>query len=68
MNRPDDVREQVRHFNEDEAIWRRFQKRRVLRRLSRSGGTIAEEILDHIDWIAADRECRDLRVFGLRVR
>ena len=68
MNRLDDVREQVRRFNEEEAIWRRFQKRRILRRLSRWRDTIAEEILDHIDWIAADRECRDLRVFGLRVQ
>jgi hypothetical protein len=68
MNRLDDVREQVRRFNEDETTWRRFQKRRVSRRLSRSRDTIAEEILDHLDWIAADRECRDLRVFGLRVQ
>jgi len=68
MNHLDDVHERVRRFNEDEAVWRRFQKKRALRRLRRSGDPLAEDIFDHVDWAAAEHECRGIRALGFPVR
>jgi hypothetical protein len=68
MNRMDEIRELARRFNEDEAVWRRFQKRRALRRLRRSGNRLPDDILDDFDWAAAERECRGARVVGFHVQ
>ena len=59
-----DVHEGVRRFNEDEAVWRRFEEKRKLRRLTKTKFELSEELLDHFDWIAAERECRELRAVG----
>ena len=61
MHQPDNGHERVRRFNEGEAVWRRFQRRRALRRLCRSGDLLTEDIFDHLDWAAAERECREVR-------
>lgn len=68
MQQPNDVHERVRHFNEDEAVWRRFQERRALRRLRRSDDESLEDISDHIDWATAERECREVRALGCPVQ
>lgn len=68
MNYCDEVCERVRRFNEDEAVWHDFQTRRTLRRLRRSAYTFAEDILDQLDWAAAERECREVRALGFRVQ
>jgi hypothetical protein len=58
-----DVRKNVRQFNEDEAVWRCFKKKRALRkRLLRLPGPPASQTpctqkqLDDLDWLAAQRE------------
>jgi hypothetical protein len=66
-----DVQENVRRFNEDEAVWRCFVKKRAqrkrLQKLLRSldlEPTCTEEELDQRDWIAAEREARPVRAIG----
>jgi hypothetical protein len=66
-----DVQENVRQFNEDEAVWRCFVKkharRKRLQRLLRSLGSpspLTEEELDRLDWLAAEREARPVRAIG----
>jgi hypothetical protein len=66
-----DVQENVRQFNEDEAVWGCFVKKRArrkrLQRLLRSLGSpspLTEEQLDRIDWLAAEREARPSRAIG----
>ena len=56
-----DTQENVRHFNEDEAVWRRFEQKRLLRD---PFSALPEEVLDEIDWREAERECRELRYAG----
>ena len=59
-----DVHDRVRRFNEDEAVWLLFEQKRTLRRLLRRGIPLLGEVLDHLDWIAAERECREIRAIG----
>ena len=66
-----DVQENVRQFNDDEAVWRCFVKKRarrkLLQRLLRSLGSpppLSEEDLDRLDWRAAEREARPVRAIG----
>jgi hypothetical protein len=66
-----DVQENVRRFNEDEAVWRCFAKKRALRkRLHRLLGPLASQPpltkkqLDDLDWLAAEREARPVRAIG----
>lgn len=64
------VQENVQRFNDDEAVWRRFARKRArrkrLRRLFRllELPPITEEQLDQLDWLAADREARPTRAIG----
>ena len=54
-----DVHENVRRFNEEEAIWRRYQeKRKQRRRRFRLRSKVAEQLLDRLDWMAAERQMR----------
>lgn len=54
-----DVQENVRRFNEEEAVWRRYQaKWDSRRRRFRLRSKIAEELLDRLDWFMAEREMR----------
>ncbi len=59
-----DTTELTRRFNEDEAVWRCFQKKRRLRRLGDSPSPLSEKVLDYVDWLAAERECRETRCIG----
>ena len=51
----------ARRFNEDEAVWRRFEEKR---RLRNSMSFIPESILDEIDWREAEQEVRVIRCIG----
>ena len=54
-----DVQENVRRFNQEEAIWQRYQQKRTQRRRRfRLRSRVAEKLLDRLDWIAAEREMR----------
>ena len=66
-----DVHENVRRFNEDEAVWRCFKRKRARRkRLLRLLGPLASQPpltkkqLDDLDWLAAEREARPVRAIG----
>jgi hypothetical protein len=59
-----EAQELARRFNEDGAVWRAFEKKRALRKLLGSNTPLPEEILDDLDWQAAERECRTLRSVG----
>jgi hypothetical protein len=66
-----DVQENVRRFNEDEAVWLCFARRRLRRkrlarllRLLDSSPPLTEEQLDQLDWLAAEREMRPSRAIG----
>ena len=53
--------ELARRFNEDEAVWRAYEKRRRLRTFVGMELLLLDEIVDELDWIAAERECRETR-------
>ncbi len=54
-----DVHEYVRRFNQEEAIWQRYQEKRAERgRRFRLRSRLAEKLFDRLDWIAAVREMR----------
>lgn len=60
-----DVHENVRRFDEEEAVWKRYEEKRARRkRLHRllcfldPKPALAEEELDQLDWLAAEREMR----------
>jgi hypothetical protein len=58
-----DVQQNVRRFNQEEAVWQRFAARRAVRkRLIRllgslgSSPALTKKQLDQLDWLAAERE------------
>jgi hypothetical protein len=51
-------------FTEDETVWRRYRQKRDLRRLRGSLSPLPEEVLDYLDWLEAERECREMRCVG----
>jgi hypothetical protein len=66
-----DEQENVRRFNDDEAVWRCFARKRARRkrraRLLRPSGAqppLTEEQLDRLDLSAAEREARPVRAIG----
>ena len=66
-----DVQERVRQFNDDEAVWRCFAKKRAQRKqllellvLLNAPSQLTEDELDRLDWIAAEREARPVRAIG----
>ncbi len=58
-----DPQELARQFNDDEAVWEAFQRKRAERSLSLVD-LVSEEILDALDWAAAEREARPVRAIG----
>ncbi len=56
-----EARELARRFNEDEAVWRRYEHKRALRRLLGSRTPLPENILDDLDWQEAEREGLEAR-------
>ena len=59
-----EAQELARRFNEDEAVWRYYEHKRALRQLPGSRSPLPEDILDYLDWQAAERECRAARAVG----
>ena len=57
--------ELARKFNEDEAVWRAFDRRRSLRSLLGSVQSVPDE--DLADWLAAEHEARPVRAVGIPV-
>ena len=64
MNSLADPQKLARRFNEDEAVWRHYKQKRDLRRLRGSSSPLSEEVLDRLDWLEAERECRERRYVG----
>ena len=64
MNPTIETQELARRFNEDEVVWRCYEQKRVSRRLPGARPSAAEDILDDLDWQAAERECRMVRAVG----
>jgi hypothetical protein len=56
--------ELARRFNEEEAVWRCYERKRELRKLLGSRSPLPEETLDYLDWLEAERECRATRCSG----
>lgn len=59
-----DVQERARLFNEDEAVWWRYEQKRAIRRLLGPSPVVPEETRDAIDWREAEREIRQTRCIG----
>lgn len=54
----------ARRFNQDEAVWQCYERKRELRRLLGPDSQLPEEILDYLDWFDAQRECGKTRCIG----
>lgn len=66
-----DVQERVRQFNDDEAVWRSFVKKRAQRKqllkilaILNAPSQLTEDELDRLDWLAAERAARPVRAIG----
>jgi hypothetical protein len=67
-----DVHETLRRFNEDEAVWRCFSRKRARRKrllrlfvLLDSPPPLTKKQFDDLDWLAAEREARSIRAIGM---
>jgi len=62
------VQENVRRFNEDEAVWRCFKRKRARRKRLLgppvSQPPLTKKQLDDLDWLAAECEARPVRAIG----
>lgn len=68
MNSLIDSQELVNRFNEDEAVWRRYEQKRDLRRLRGASSPLPEDVLDRLDWLEAERGCRERPYVGRPLR
>lgn len=59
-----DTDELVQHFNDDEAVWRNCARKRELHRMLGPESTLSEAVLDYLDRLEAERECRKMRCIG----
>jgi len=59
-----EAQELARRFNEDEAVWQLYERKRELRRLVGADSPRSESVLDDLDWEAAEREGRKARAIG----
>ena len=68
MNPLAQSQELARRFSEEEAVWRCYERKRALRKLPGSRSPLLdplpEETLDYLDWLEAERECRQTRCIG----
>jgi hypothetical protein len=48
----------VSRFNDDEAVWQSYERKRELRRLLGPDSQLPKGILDYLDRLEAQRECR----------
>lgn len=56
-----------RRFNDDEMVFRAFQRRRLFRKFLHRSNPLPEECLDHADWLAAERAARPVRAIGFTI-
>jgi len=63
-----DAQDLARRFNEDEAVWRCYEQKGAVRGLPGSPRPLAGDVLDELDWQAAERECRAVRAVGFFIR
>ena len=54
-------------FNEEESIWQRFQRKRLMRRSPSTEFPLPDSILDHFDWLEAEREVRTTRAVASKL-
>jgi hypothetical protein len=66
MRPTSETQEFARRFNEGEAIWRRFQAKRLTRHLLETDSKMPESILDRLEWLEAEREIRITRAVNTR--
>jgi hypothetical protein len=59
-----DSQELVRSFNEDEAVWQRYESKRRQRLRQGIESPLLDEVLDEMDWIEATSEIRQVRCIG----
>jgi hypothetical protein len=64
MDQLTNSQELASRFNEDEAVWQRYERRRWLRLLQATEWLLPDEILDELDWIEAERECHQIQCVG----
>ena len=62
-----DTQEIARRFNEDDAVRQRYEYRRRLRPRLGIESLDFDEVLDELDWIDAERECRQAWCIGERL-
>ena len=65
MNPLTETQELARRFNENQAVWARFEQKRSLRKFCRARRPWPEELQDDLDWTAAEREVRQIRCIGI---
>lgn len=58
------AQELARRFNEDEAVWTCFERKRELRRLLGPRLPRPEAGLNRLDWLEAEHECLETRCIG----
>ena len=49
-------------FNEEEAVWQCYRRKREIRRVLEGEASLEDEALDRADWLAAEEECRTMPV------
>jgi hypothetical protein len=62
-----EAHELARRFNEDEAGWRCYERKRTLRKWLERRPPFSEHVLDYLDcldWLAAKRASRMVRAVG----
>ena len=64
MDQMADSQELARRFNEDEAVWQRYEYIRRLRLRLGIKSLLSDEVLDELDWIEAARQCRGIWCVG----
>jgi hypothetical protein len=60
MNTIFESQELARRFNEEEAVWQRFEEKRRLRQRFCPDSLLLEELLNELDWLESEREIHDL--------
>lgn len=58
MDQTADSQELARRFNEDEAVWQRYEYKRRLRLRPGGESLLPDEVQDALDWTEAENECR----------
>ena len=62
-----EVQELARRFNEDEAVWRSYERKRALRKWRNARAPFSAHVLDYLnrlDWLSAEQESRMVRAVG----